>query len=221
MFRLTHYTSCNEAGQCIEILFDFLQSGDHYTATKSDDSVLPSWLSFTAAMCAFSGTPTAAEAVSLKVTASDGNGGPVSDTFDIAVSAAGNNAPVFDPASVSRSIAENIAAGENVGAAVTATDADSDTLTYSLGGTDMASFNIVASTEQIRTRSGVSYDYEAKTSYTVTATDTGSATADATVTINITDVNEPPSAPAPDFAEWLSYLTTEGSRTRARRRGER
>ena len=64
-----------------------------YTATKSDDTALPAWLSFTAAERAFSGTPTAAETVSVKVTASDGNGGSDSDTFDIVVSAADTTAP--------------------------------------------------------------------------------------------------------------------------------
>ena len=60
-----------------------------YTATQSDDSVLPSWLSFAAATRTFSGTPTAAdvETVSVKVTATDGTDS-VSDTFDIVVSAA-------------------------------------------------------------------------------------------------------------------------------------
>ena len=58
-----------------------------YTATLADDSALPAWLSFTAATRTFSGTPQAAdvETVSVKVTASDGNGGSVSDTFDIVV----------------------------------------------------------------------------------------------------------------------------------------
>ena len=62
-----------------------------YTATQSDDTALPSWLSFAAATRTFSGTPTAADVgtVSVKVTASDGHGGSVSDTFDIVVSAAG------------------------------------------------------------------------------------------------------------------------------------
>ena len=110
-----------------------------------------------------------------------------------------NNAPVFDPAMPEREIAENTAAGQNVGAAVTATDADAgDTLSYTLGGADVASFDFVETTGQIRTISGVSYDFEAKDSYTVTvtATDTSSATAEASVTISITDVNEPPDAPA-------------------------
>ena len=107
-----------------------------------------------------------------------------------------NTAPVFSSSNVSRSIAENTAADVNVGAAVTATDAG-DTLAYTLGGTDMASFDIVGDSGQIRTKTGVSYDFEAKSSYTVTATatDTSNATAVATVTIGITDVAEPPDAP--------------------------
>ena len=60
-----------------------------YSATQSDGSALPSWLIFHAAGPGFSGLPQAAdvETVSVKVTASDGNGGSVSDTFDIVVSA--------------------------------------------------------------------------------------------------------------------------------------
>ena len=59
-----------------------------YTATQSDGTALPSWLSFTAGTRTFSGTPATADVgtVSVKVTASDGNGGTVSDTFDIVVS---------------------------------------------------------------------------------------------------------------------------------------
>ena len=61
-----------------------------YSATKADDSALPTWLSFTAATRTFSGAPQAAdvETVSVKVTASDGNGSSVSDTFDVVVRAA-------------------------------------------------------------------------------------------------------------------------------------
>ena len=60
-----------------------------YTATQSDNSALPAWLSFTPGTRAFSGTPQAAdvETVSVKVTASDATES-VSDTFDIVVSAA-------------------------------------------------------------------------------------------------------------------------------------
>ena len=50
-----------------------------------------------------------------------------------AVGAPGNNPPVFDPAEVNRTVAENTAANQNVGNAVSATDEDDDPLEYSLG----------------------------------------------------------------------------------------
>ena len=56
-----------------------------YAATLADGAALPSWLSFAPATRTFSGTPTAAETVSVKVTASDASES-VSDTFDIVVS---------------------------------------------------------------------------------------------------------------------------------------
>ena len=120
-----------------------------------------------------------------------------------------NSAPVFSQTAQARSIAENTAAGEDIGAAVTATDAG-DTLTYTLGGTGMASFDIVAASGQIRTKSGITYDHEATPSYTVTVTasDTSNATAVATVTISITDVDEPPDAPATPAVNAVSGSTT-------------
>ena len=168
-----------------------------YTATKSDGNALPMWLGFTDSTRTFAGTPQAANAgtLSVKVTADDGNGGTASDTFDIDV----NRAPAFASTAVTRSVAENTAAGGNVGAAVTATDADSDTLTYTLGGTDAGSFGIGSSSGQITVGSDTDLNFEAKSSYsvTVTATDPDSATATATVTINVTDVDgEAPAAPS-------------------------
>ena len=60
-----------------------------YTATLSDGSALPTWLTFTGATQTFSGTPanTDVGSLSVKVTATDGNGATddVSDIFDIAV----------------------------------------------------------------------------------------------------------------------------------------
>ena len=103
----------------------------------------------------------------------------------------------FDPAMVTREINENTSANRNVGSPVTATYTGTGTLTYTLGGIDAASFGIDSSTGQIRTRSGVTYDHEAKPSYTVTVTasDGNGGTATATVTINVNDVNEPPRVP--------------------------
>ena len=121
-----------------------------------------------------------------------------------------NNAPVFNPAAVTRSVAENTAAGQNVGAAVTATDADTgDTLTYTLGGADAASFDIVSTSGQIQTKTGVTYDHEAKASYAVTVTASDSTdTADAAVTISVTDVDEPPAAPAAPAVSATTGSTT-------------
>ncbi len=95
---------------------------------------------------------------SVTVSVSDGNGGSDSITVTINVTdvqetqtqVAVNSAPVFtDGASTTRSIAENTAAGQNIGTPVAATDADSGaSLTYSLGGTDASSFAIVTSSGQ-------------------------------------------------------------------------
>ena len=56
-----------------------------YTATLSDGSDLPDWLSFDRGMQTFTGIPTAAGTVTVKVTADDGRGGTVSDEFEILV----------------------------------------------------------------------------------------------------------------------------------------
>ena len=103
-----------------------------------------------------------------------------------------NNAPDFTELLVTREIEENRLAGTNVGVPVTATDADGDPLTYTLDGTDAASFDLDDSTAQITVGSSTFLDYETKASYsvTVTATDTFSATDTVTVTIEVVDVRE-------------------------------
>ena len=118
-----------------------------------------------------------------------------------------NEGPEFADDTATRSIDENSAAGTNIGAAVTAgADPEGDTRTYSLTGTDAAKFDIGSSTGQITVKTGNIPDYEAKTSYSVTVNVTDKKAADGTadtaiddtisVTINVTDVNEPPDAPA-------------------------
>ena len=89
-----------------------------------------------------------------------------------------NRAPVFtDGAATTRSIDENSASGANVGAAVRATDADRDSLTYSLRGTDAGSFTI-NSGGQIMVGTGTMLDYETKDSYTVTVRATDGSASD-------------------------------------------
>ena len=123
---------------------------------------------------------------------------------------AGNVDPQFLAANAVRSVPENSAAGTAVGAEVTATDANDDTLTYSLEGTDARSFTIDSSAGQIETRSGVSYNHEAKPSYSVTVRaddgEGGSDTID--VTINVADVDEQPARPARPRVRATSGETT-------------
>ena len=113
-----------------------------------------------------------------------------------------NNAPEFsDGASTTRSVAENTAASSNVGAAVTATDADGDTLTYTLGGTDAASFDITSTSGQILTSAALNYEQKSSYSVTVSVADGEGGTDTIAVTINVTDESEPPDAPgAPTVA---------------------
>ena len=128
----------------------------------------------------------------VSVSVSDGNGGSDSITVTITVTdVAENNAPVFtDGVATTRSIAENTASGQNIGSAVAATDADNDTLTYSLGGTDAASFSIVRTSGQLQTNAAL--DYETKPSYavSVSVSDGNGGSDSITVTINVTDVTE-------------------------------
>jgi hypothetical protein len=74
-------------------VFADVDAGDTltYSATKSDNSALPAWLTFTAGTRTFSGTPSSGDVgtLSVKVTATDGGALTVTDTFDIVVSAAG------------------------------------------------------------------------------------------------------------------------------------
>ena len=90
--------------------------------------------------------------------------------------------------SATRSIPENTPAGINVGAPVSA-EGDG-TLTYTLSGPDAASFTIVPTTGQVRTKDGVVYDYETKNRYTATvgAEDESGESDTIDVTVHIEDL---------------------------------
>ena len=90
-----------------------------------------------------------------------------------------------------REVAENTPEGRSIGAPVRATDSG-DVLTYSLGGTDGASFAIDRSTGQLRTMAALNHETDDEYEVTVTATDPFGETANAMVTIEVTDVNEDP-----------------------------
>ena len=105
-----------------------------------------------------------------------------------------NNAPEFPATETGmRSVPENTAAGENIGAPVMAMDDDAgDTLTYTLGGDDMASFDIDG-TGQLMTMAALDFEMPADADMdnayevTVTASD-GTDEAMVAVTITVTNV---------------------------------
>ena len=87
-----------------------------------------------------------------------------------------------------RSIPENTPADINVGVPVLAEGGG--TLTYTLSGPDAASFTIVSTTGQVRTKDGVVYNYETKNRYTATvgAADESGESDTIDVTIHIEDL---------------------------------
>ena len=124
-----------------------------------------------------------------------------------------NTAPAFADAdsTVTRRIAENTASGRDVGAPVTATDAEMDTLTYSVvaadGVTDAADHLgdfiqdfVIDASGQISVKRGAMIDYEDRSSYTVTYRVTDSKRSDGyadtviddtlTLTIEVDNVDE-------------------------------
>ena len=143
----------------------------------------------------------------LRVTATyDDEKGPgktvEAETDAVLTAPATNTDASFADLDATRSVPENTAAGQPIGAPVAAVDPDDeDTLTYSLGGTDAASFDIDTSNGQLKTKDALDFD-DGQRTYNVDVSvtdskgdyDTADTLVDATiaVTINVTDVNEKP-----------------------------
>lgn len=111
-----------------------------------------------------------------------------------------NGAPTFDAGeSTTVTVAKNTAAHGNVGSPVTATDPDSDSLTYSLSGNEAGAFGIVSASGQILTKDPLDFETDDSYSVTVEVTDGKDAggnpdsTIDDTisVTVNLTNEEEP------------------------------
>ena len=118
-----------------------------------------------------------------------------------------NGPPVFTvPASdscdtdICLTMPEDESPGQNVSPTLTVTDPNSllRNRTFEVVGPDAGSFDFDTTSRRIRTKRGVTYDFEAKSSYSLTATvsDGGGGTDALGVTITLTDVAEPPDAPA-------------------------
>ena len=134
----------------------------------------------------------------------------------------GNSAPSFneDDSLVERDVDENTPAGENVDGPVTATDADTTTLTYGLEGPHADLFSFDNRSGQIRTKAPLNHE-DARCGYvdtavtteciyrvTVTVVDRAGGSDATRVHVEVDDRAEPPSAPA--------RPTVRATRSRAR-----
>ena len=159
-------------------------------------------------------TPKETGPLSAKASYTDGHGAVKSavGTEANVVENTANVAPKFpDTETGVREVAENNNVDANVRVdadnpsttndPVNATDTAGETLTYTLSGTDSASFDIDRGTGQLKTKAAL--DYETKKSYmvTVTATDPDGLSASIDVTITVTNVDEAPDIAGEDIAE--------------------
>ncbi|MBT9514368.1 MAG: putative Ig domain-containing protein [Acidovorax sp.] len=166
-----------------------------YSAQLAGGGALPAWLSFNAGTRTFSGTPANGDvgSVSIEVTASDGNGGTIADTFDIVV-ANTNDAPTVANTIPDRSATQGAAFNFQF-AANTFADADvGDTLSYSAqvagGGALPAwlSFDSVT-----RSFSGTPLNaHVGAVSIDVIASDGNGGSVTDTFTITVGDINDNP-----------------------------
>jgi hypothetical protein len=168
-----------------------------YTATLSDDSPLPAWLSFTSGTRTFAGTPDHGDVgvVTIKVKAQDSSGAFTTDTFNLTVTDV-NQAPSLNVVPTDQTILEartlSYQLPEN-----TFVDPDGDTITYSAAlssGDPLPAW--LSFDPNTRTFSGTPTASDAAV-YTirVTATDSNGATASVLFTIDAQEDTDAPIAP--------------------------
>ena len=162
-----------------------------YSATKSDGTALPTWLTFTAATRTFSGTPLNADlgTLSIRVTAKDGSNATATDTFDIVVTNT-NSAPTLATPIADQNATEDSAFSFQL-PANTFDDVDAgDTLTLTTGTLP----NWLTFTAATRTFTGTPSDNDVGPfDIQVTATDVSNAAVSDTFRITILSVNDAPS----------------------------
>ncbi|MEM8872833.1 MAG: putative Ig domain-containing protein [Planctomycetota bacterium] len=185
--------------------FGDVDAGDTltYAATLSNGDPLPSWLSFDANTRTFTGTPANDDVgtVTVRVTADDGNGGTVTDDFDLVV-ANTNDAPTVDNALADQGATEDVAFSYQF-AANSFGDVDAgDSLTY---GATLANGDPLPSwlsfDANTRTFSGTPLEGDDGT-FTVRVTTTDGSGADTADDFDITvaAVNDAPDADDATFA---------------------
>ena len=127
----------------------------------------------------------------------------VDATIDVTINVTDvNEGPTFDSSNTAtREVAENTATDTAFGGAFPVTDPESDTPTYSLGGTDALSFAIDTATGELKTKAALDHEGDDTYEVTIQVTDgkapDGTAETTATiddthdVTITVTDADDP------------------------------
>ena len=146
-------------------------------------------------------------------------GGDQLETLEVSFTVTkANSAPSFGSSSYAFSIAEDAATGAAVGT-VSATDADSDTLSYTIeSGNEDGKFAIDGGTGAITTAGALDHETDSSHTLTVQADDSNGGTDTATVSVTVTDVEESTTGPLSGFTlvdasdqSVLASLTDGGS----------
>ena len=177
--------------------FADIDVGDSLTlsATGSDDSALPNWLTFSASTNSFAGTPRNADvgAFDVKVTATDRGSASISETFKITVSNT-NDVPTLASPLSDRSAQEDSLFTFSLPPGTFADVDIGDSLTLSASRSNGAALpgwlTFIAATG---TFTGTPLNADVGSlDVKVTATDSGNASTSDTFSINVTNVNDAP-----------------------------
>lgn len=125
----------------------------------------------------------------LTVRVSDSNGGIATTSLTVTVSDV-NDSPQFLGTPYSATISENLPSGSDV-IKITAIDADGDSLTYGLSGTNSGHFQISSSSGLIETTRELNYETLNFYSLTVSGSD-GTLSITTSLTITVTNINDVP-----------------------------
>ena len=125
------------------------------------------------------------------VTATDNNGLSTSRSIDVSIKNS-NTDPTYSVSSISYTVAENTQAGRHIGSRIRASDADGDTITYSIPDTDDA-IAIDANSGQLEVgKAGLNFEERDSYEFTVYAHDGYGGYDYLDVAVSVRDVNEAP-----------------------------
>ncbi|WP_116453721.1 beta strand repeat-containing protein, partial [Pokkaliibacter plantistimulans] len=177
--------------------FSDVDAGDRLTfsATLSDGSALPSWLSFNAATATFSGTPSSSDVgtLSIRVTATDSSGASISSGFSLSITDVSTPVAGTIP---DQQVAEDSAFSFTLPQGLFGDADSSDSLTLSAALADGSALPAWLSFDaSTGTFSGTPDNGDVGSlSIRVTATDTSGASVSSSFSLTVTNVNDAPTA---------------------------